>query len=642
MDSVRLLYVPVLLVILQVVSAQQAYEAKYNLDCSNTQDINYGYKCNGEAKSCQAYAVYRSQTGYQTLANISTLLNSNQSQMATINNSSQNQILDIDKAVIVPVDCSCAGSYSQANASYIIQPDDSYFKVANNTYQGLSTCQALQQQNSVAATALQIGMNISVPLRCACPTKTQTGNGTKYLLSYTVRFGDSLAAIGKLYGATAQEIMDANGLTADDDTILPYTTLLVPLTTAPTSSPQSSPSPPPPPPPTSTSTPTGGGGSKTGEHIGIGVGVAAGVLAAALVAGACIVRRRKKKRQQLPEKVLNSIPSPRKAKNPDLLAGMADMGHILPQYKFEDLQSATDNFSASNRITASVYRGLLGIDAAPVAIKQMTGDVSQELNILKTLNHFNLVRLLGICKSEGRFYLIYEYAEHGSLDELLHGPEFETWTSRGSSISSSICLSWKQRIQIALDVVNGLHYLHNYANPPYVHKDIKSSNILLDSNYRAKIANFGLAKSAEDYALTRHVVGTKGYMAPEYLSSGLVTPKLDIFSFGVVLLELLSGRGPVLEDNNGDVQEHLLSTEIGSVVESSNPEESLKGFMDSSLRDACPMDMALAVAQLAAECVDQDLNRRPATMDIVLSLSKWHSAMLDSDSFESENLMPGR
>ncbi|GLJ23041.1 hypothetical protein SUGI_0434810 [Cryptomeria japonica] len=643
MDSVRLLYVPVLLVILQVVSAQQAYEAKYNLDCSNTQDINYGYKCNGEAKSCQAYAVYRSQTGYQTLANISTLLNSNQSQMATINNSSQNQILDIDKAVIVPVDCSCAGSYSQANASYIIQPDDSYFKVANNTYQGLSTCQALQQQNSVAATALQIGMNISVPLRCACPTKTQTGNGTKYLLSYTVRFGDSLAAIGKLYGATAQEIMDANGLTADDDTILPYTTLLVPLTTAPTSSPQSSPSPPPPPPPTSTSTPTGGGGgSKTGQHIGIGVGVAAAAMVMALAAGACIVlKRRKKKAQELPEKVPDSTPSPSKAKNADLLAGMADMGHVLPQYKFEDLQSATENFSASNRITASVYRGLLGSDAAPVAIKQMTGDISQELNILKTLNHFNLVQLIGLCKSEGRFYLIYEYAEHGSLDHLLHGPRVDTGTSQSSSISSSICLSWKQRIQIALDVAHGLHYLHNYANPPYVHKDIKSSHILLDSNYRAKIANFGLAKSAGDYALTRHVVGTKGYMAPEYLSSGLVTPKLDVFSFGVVLLELMSGRGAVLEDNNGGFQAQLLWTEIGAVVGGSNPQESLKGFMDSSLRDTYPLDMALAVAQLAAKCVDRDLNGRPATMDIVLSLSKWLSAMLDADSFDSEAALPG-
>ncbi|XP_057832021.2 protein LYK5 [Cryptomeria japonica] len=640
MASVRLRYVPVIFVILQAVSAQQAYEARNNLNCSNTQDINYGYECNGEASSCQAYAVYRSQTGYQTLANISTLLNANQSQMATINNFSHNQILEINTAVTVRVDCSCAGNYSQANASYSVQPNDSYFSIANNTYQGLTTCQALSQQNSVAPTAIQPGMKISVPLRCACPTKTQAENGTKYLLSYTVQFGNSLSTISELYNVTLQEIRDANGLTGND--IFPFTTLLMPLTSAPTSSPQSPPPPPPPPPPRTTSAPTGGGGSKTGQHIGIGVGVAAAAMVMALAAGACIVlKRRKKKAQELPEKVPDSTPSPSKAKNADLLAGMADMGHVLPQYKFEDLQSATENFSASNRITASVYRGLLGSDAAPVAIKQMTGDISQELNILKTLNHFNLVQLIGLCKSEGRFYLIYEYAEHGSLDHLLHGPRVDTGTSQSSSISSSICLSWKQRIQIALDVAHGLHYLHNYANPPYVHKDIKSSHILLDSNYRAKIANFGLAKSAGDYALTRHVVGTKGYMAPEYLSSGLVTPKLDVFSFGVVLLELMSGRGAVLEDNNGGFQAQLLWTEIGAVVGGSNPQESLKGFMDSSLRDTYPLDMALAVAQLAAKCVDRDLNGRPATMDIVLSLSKWLSAMLDADSFDSEAALPG-
>ncbi|KAH9302921.1 hypothetical protein KI387_014504, partial [Taxus chinensis] len=639
MTSVCLKYIPLILLILHTVSGQQVYEAKYNLNCSSTEDILYGYACNGQERACQAYAVYRSQTGYQTLANISTLLNSDQSQMATINNLSQNQILGIGTPVIVPLNCSCAGNYSQANASYIVQSGNTHFIIANDTYQGLSTCQAIGRQNSVPSTALDIGMNVLVPLRCACSTKTQAENGTRYLLSYTTRFEDTLPAIGALYGATEQEIKDANELT--DGTIYPYTTLLVPLTTIPTRAPQSSP----PPPSSASEPPTGGGGSKTGQHIAIGIGVAAAaVVVAALVTGACIVVRRRRAYQP-PEKPLDSIPSPTKAKNADLQAGMAEMGHVLPQYKFTDLQSATENFNASNRITASVYRGLLG-GGTPVAIKQIRGDVSQELNILKKLNHVNLVSLLGLCNSNGHFYLIYEYAEHGSLDELLHGPGFETWTSRSSSISSSVTLSWNQRIQIAFDVASGLHYLHNYANPPYVHKDIKSSNILLDSNYRAKIANFGLAKAAESegegFALTRHVVGTKGYMAPEYLSHGLVTPKLDVFSFGVVLLELLSGRGAVSETSNGGYEEKLLWREIGAVIEGSNPEESLRGFMDPSLREAYPSDVALAVARLGGECVDEDLNRRPAIDYIVMTLSRWLSTTLDSDSFDDGSVLPGR
>jgi serine/threonine protein kinase len=171
-------------------------------------------------------------------------------------------------------------------------------------------------------------------------------------------------------------------------------------------------------------------------------------------------------------------------------------------------------------------------------------------------------------------------------------------------------------------VANRLSYLHNYTIPPYVHKDIKSSNVLLDGNLRAKIANFSLAKSAEEeFAVTKHVSGTQGYMVPEYLAHRLVTPKLDVFSFGVVMLELLSDKPTVLLWD-GDV---MLWTTIGGMIEGSNPMEKLKGFMDLDLKDDYPLEMAFTMARLARTCVHEDLTSRPTISEIQMVLSTWLS-----------------
>lgn len=225
--------------------------------------------------------------------------------------------------------------------------------------------------------------------------------------------------------------------------------------------------------------------------------------------------------------------------------------------------------------------------------------------------------------TESRSYLVFEYADNGSLADYLQS-------------NSVLGLNWWQRLEIVLDVANGLAYLHNFAVPAYVHKDIKSSNVLLDRNFRAKIANFGLAKSAgEGFAVTRHVVGTKGYMAPEYVGQGLVTPKLDVFAFGVVMLELLSGKPAVIR-GNGDVhKEVMLWTTIGALVEGSNPKEKLKGFMDPALKDEYPLDVAFAMAELARACVNEDLNRRASINEIQMSLSAWLSDSSHSRDLES-------
>lgn len=308
-----------------------------------------------------------------------------------------------------------------------------------------------------------------------------------------------------------------------------------------------------------------------------------------------------------------------------LVVGLKARGRqTLLQYELKEVEAATENFNAPNKIGRSVHRGV--IDGTPVAVKKIQGDVSQQVGILQKLNHFNLVQLLGLCVTQSRSYLVFKYADNGSLADYLQ--------------SDSAVLSWRQRLDIALDVANGIRYLHNYVVPAYVHRDIKSSNVLLDGNLRAKIANFGLAKSAvEGFEVTRHVVGTKGYMAPEYVAYGLVTPKLDVFSFGVVMLELLSGK-PAAFPGHGDAhKEVMLWNTIGALVEGSNPEEKLQGFMDPALMNAYPLDMALAMAEMAKTCVDEDLNHRPTIDEIQRALSTWQSASsppsLEMDSTDS-------
>lgn len=589
-----------------IASGQQTYEKPS--DCSNPNPPNnsYGYTCNGQNLSCQAYAIYRAQAGYQSLENISSLLNSDQSQMAQINMRSDSQVLDIDTEIIAPINCSCAGNYSQVNTTYFTRSGDTDFIMANSIYEGLSTCLAIKQQNSGASSTLQSGMSMTVPVRCACPTPAQVGQGILYLLSYLVREGDTPDTIAKKYsqdGTATAQLLDANDLNPNSETIFPNTTLLVPLQKTPTN----------PPPPTSIpASPSKHSGWNRGLRLGLGVGISAAVVAAA--AACCILfARRKRKRQHLTEQPSSEIKIPNQAtvmptELPDELAvGLRKIGQTLPQYELKELEAATGNFNSANQISGSVYRGT--IDETPVAIKKMQRDVSRDVRILEKLHHFNLVRLLGFCVSDTHSYLVFENADNGSLADCLQ--------------SNSPFLSWRRRLEIALDVADGLSYLHNYSVPPYVHKDIKSSNVLLDRNIRAKIANFGLAKSAEEgFYLTRHVNGTKGYMAPEYLADGLVTPKLDIFSFGVVMLELLSGKPAVLR-RDGDV---MLWTTIESVVEGSNPKEKLKGFMDLGLQDDYPLEIAFAMARLTRRCVHEDLNSRPTISEIQIALSTLLSA----------------
>ncbi|KAL4368647.1 hypothetical protein GQ457_05G013110 [Hibiscus cannabinus] len=310
----------------------------------------------------------------------------------------------------------------------------------------------------------------------------------------------------------------------------------------------------------------------------------------------------------------------------DFLDSMSSIAQSLnlKVYKFEELQVATDNFSPDCQIKgSSVYRGLVKGDFA--AIKKVHGDVSKEIELLNTVNHSNLIRLSGVCFDNGHWYLVYEYAANGALSDWIY-----------NNNKSGKYLTWRQRIQVASDIATGLNYLHILTNHPHVHKDLKCSNVLLDGDFRAKITNFALARSTEgedgQFALTKHIVGTKGYMALEYVENGMVSTKIDVYAFGVLLLEVISGKEAAAIYG----EEHMKLSEIlRNVVQEKDGHEVLKRLIDPCMLDNYPLELAILVVNLINSCLTKEPNARPAMDEIVHSLSRILTASPEWESSSS-------
>ncbi|XP_010558368.1 PREDICTED: putative serine/threonine-protein kinase isoform X2 [Tarenaya hassleriana] len=211
-------------------------------------------------------------------------------------------------------------------------------------------------------------------------------------------------------------------------------------------------------------------------------------------------------------------------------------------FSHSSLRSATNNFHPSNRIGGGgygvVYRGVLR-DGTQVAVKSLSAESRQgtqefltEINTISNIHHPNLVELIGCCVEGNNRILVYEFLERNSLSSVLLG-----------SKSKYVQLDWSKRAEICLGTALGLAFLHEEAEPHIVHRDIKASNILLDRDFSPKIGDFGLAKLFPDNVthVSTRVAGTFGYLAPEYALLGQLTKKADVYSFGVLVLEIISG-----------------------------------------------------------------------------------------------------
>ncbi|KAL6279057.1 hypothetical protein ACE6H2_015938 [Prunus campanulata] len=508
------LVVVVAVFILIKVQGQQSYVDNKQLDCNNHYNTTDGYVCNGVASSCLSYLTFRSiPPYYNSPTSIAYLLGSEPTRIAAANNISDVQPIPADTLILVPVNCSCSSSsYYEHNASYVLKSSaDTYFGVANNTYQGLTTCQALMAHNPFRATNLTVGLTLQVPLRCACPTANQTAAGVKFLLSYLVTWGDDLTTIAQRFGLDLPTLLQANRLSSND-IIYPFTQLLLPLTSQPTPAQLQQRSSPPPPPPASAAPPpnSNNNNSKINTPIFVGVGVGAACLLLLVITVFLLLRRRRQHYQSAaatespnsklqvssgpglePGKIADYLPtSPLPSSDTISSRGLGYAVESLTLYELEQLQRATQFFSEANRIQGSVFRGSFEGDDA--AIKVVIGDVSQsgdEINLLKRINHSNIIRLSGFCVDQGHTYLVYEYAPSGSLSHCLHSPT---------------ALSWKQRVQIAHDVADALNYLHNFTHPPYDQELLLSASIngvLEGDHVRDKLEGFMDPSLKREYPL---------------------------------------------------------------------------------------------------------------------------------------------
>ncbi|KAF5455400.1 hypothetical protein F2P56_024979 [Juglans regia] len=372
-------------------------------------------------------------------------------------------------------------------------------------------------------------------------------------------------------------------------------------------------------PPYQSPTATSPGGSNRNRHSNLIVilGISACVLfigiISVLILCCCTFHRGKAK-----ESLIETAPS-EKPRTVGAVPAVGSLPHPTSTrfLAYEELKEATSNFESvlGEGGFGRVFKGVLS-DGTAVAIKRLTGGGQQgdkeflvEVEMLSRLHHRNLVKLVGYCSSRdsSQNLLCYELIPNGSLEAWLHGP-----------LGVNCPLDWDTRMKIALDAARGLAYLHEDSQPCVIHRDFKASNILLENNFHAKVADFGLAKQAPEgranYLSTR-VMGTFGYVAPEYAMTGHLLVKSDVYSYGVVLLELLTGRKPV-DMSQPSGQENLVSWARPILRDKDRLEE----LADSRLGGKYPKDDFIRVCTIAAACVAPEASQRPTMGEVVQSL----------------------
>ncbi|MCD7468686.1 hypothetical protein HAX54_007084 [Datura stramonium] len=300
--------------------------------------------------------------------------------------------------------------------------------------------------------------------------------------------------------------------------------------------------------------------------------------------------------------------------SPNMVGGLG--GFSQSQFTYEELAKATDGFSQANLLGQGgfgyVHKGVL-TDGRVVAIKSLKAGSGQgerefqaEVEIISRVHHRHLVSLVGYCIANGQRMLVYEYVDNKTLEFHLH--------EKGRPV-----MDWETRLKIALGSAKGLAYLHEDCQHRIIHRDIKAANILLDLNYEALVADFGLAKLTSDnntHVSTR-VMGTFGYLAPEYASSGKLTEKSDVFSYGVMLLELITAKRPVdpsnmMEDSLVDWARPLLTRAL--------EEKIYDGLVDPRLEGNYDTDELHRMIACAASSIRHSAKRRPKMSQIVRAL----------------------
>uniref|UniRef100_A0A6M2EWJ1 non-specific serine/threonine protein kinase n=1 Tax=Populus davidiana TaxID=266767 RepID=A0A6M2EWJ1_9ROSI len=318
-----------------------------------------------------------------------------------------------------------------------------------------------------------------------------------------------------------------------------------------------------------------------------------------------------------------------KSLNKSLIASKVDVSahSNLKSFSFTDLKNATKNFRSETLLGEGgfgcVFKGWIDLNTfAPtkpgsgvvVAVKKLKPESCQghkewltEVTYLGQLHHDNLVKLIGYCSESDNRLLVYEFMPKGSLEQHLFRKGVQP-------------ITWTMRMNIAIDVARGLSFLHGL-DANVIYRDLKASNVLLDSDYNAKLSDFGLARdgpTGDNTHVSTKVLGTRGYAAPEYVATGHLTPKSDVYSYGVVLLELLSGRRALDEERGGFDDETLVDWAKPFLIDSRR----VLRIMDTRLGGQYSKKAAQAAAALALQCLHTDPRNRPPMTDVLATLEK--------------------
>ncbi|PIN05841.1 Serine/threonine protein kinase [Handroanthus impetiginosus] len=284
------------------------------------------------------------------------------------------------------------------------------------------------------------------------------------------------------------------------------------------------------------------------------------------------------------------------------------------RFGLEELKKATNNFSQSCLVGSgafgNVYRGTFDVEGS-LAIKTphaesytSTEEFRNEVRLLSKVKHNNLVRLMGFCEETGpetAKILVYEYVTNGSLLDYIIG-------------RSGICLTWRERVMIAIGAAKGIAHLHEGISPSIIHRDIKPSNILIGEGFEAKVSDFGLVRCGpigDQSHVSSQIKGTPGYLDPAYCSSFHLTPFTDVYSFGVILLQLVTAR-PAVESTRSNTKSHIIDWARPSIENAS-----IEDILDVNLlTQECNIEMMLKMGEIALRCVEKVPKERPTMSQV--------------------------
>ncbi|XP_019169585.1 PREDICTED: chitin elicitor receptor kinase 1-like isoform X2 [Ipomoea nil] len=535
----------------------------------------------------------------------------------------------------VPFSCGCVnGGFMAHRFDYRVRPGNTYNRIAKLIFSNLTSADMLARPGNIS-----VGSVLNVTVNCSCGDG-RVSQDYGLFITYPLRPGQSLPSIAYDFGLAAKLLQDYNpGVNFSQGSGLVYIPGKDQNGTYPPLRRSSS------------------GGISAGAIAGITIGSVFGVIALAACSYFILYRTKKIEEESFLQTTSDEhntnehVHCPANLIRNTSVSGLIDATSPRPtgitvdksvEFSYEELAKATDNFSMATKIGQGgfgcVFYGELRGEKA--AIKKMDMQASKEflaeLKVLTHVHHLNLVRLIGYCV-EGSLFLVYEYIENGNLSQHLRGLGRDP-------------LAWPTRVQIALDAARGLEYIHEHTVPVYIHRDIKSANILIDKNFRAKVADFGLTKLTEVGSTSLHtrLVGTFGYMSPEYAQYGDVSPKIDVYAFGVVMYELISAKEAIVKTNEVVSEARGLVALFEDVLDRADPAEGIRKLVDPRLGDDCPLDSVVKMAHLAKACTHENPQLRPSMRSIVVALMTLSSSSEDWDIgsfYENQglvHLMSGR